>query len=127
MVEYGAGPALDADFDFSVDSSGDIAGSFGEDELGKDLSFNVSAALVGGRGVERPPDMADGVVGERLDDGTIRDIEVVVAKIISRDVRVDEVRAVNAERVSGESFDVSVEATMIALGGQVEFEQVISS
>lgn len=45
MVENNAGIYLDGQFDFSIDSTGDIQAVYGSDELQKDLAFQMVLGL----------------------------------------------------------------------------------
>lgn len=119
MTDLGAGIYLDSDFDLSPDSSGDVDGSDGIDELGKDLAVVVSEVLTTGS-TRRLPSVYDalivpdplaetydeedekvtdsgGLPGEPMYSGILRDVEVLVANLVGLDPRIDTVTRVSAE------------------------------
>lgn len=110
MAEYGSGIYLDENFDWEVDTSGDVRGDTGVSELQKDLAFNVVRALAYGEGISTPENVADGgIIGEPLTRGILTDIEIAVGNVVSSDSRIDSVIYATAQKTSDADNYVEVE------------------
>lgn len=107
MSEFGAGPDLNENWDFEVNSTGDIATTIGVDELEKDIAFNVARRL-------------DGEIGRRRDRSTEKRIQVIVEDIFAEEVRIDSVVDVTVREIANSnSFEVVAEANA-GTGGSFE-------
>lgn len=106
MTDFGAGIFLDSDLDFEVDESGDIRTTSGASELEKDLAFFVISVLNDRR-------------GQRIDNRTLREIELITEDVLDRDPRVDSVSNVEARDVSGRNT-IELIAKVIADTGEQE-------
>jgi hypothetical protein len=128
MADYGSGIAFDGNFDWSVDSTGDLAFASELDELKKDLAFRVASALMYGERIERPESIAgNGVIGEPLTDGLLADIEIAVAKVVSDDARIDSVAVVEAEQPDTSSDFVEIRCETIVDTESESFQFIIPS
>lgn len=149
MTELGSGIRLDNDFDFVPDDSGDIDAATGLKELGKDLALVVTEVLTTGS-VEKLPDIyedvqipdtispdfdpdtgrkvdAGGVVGSYFTEGLLRDVEVLVANLISIDPRIERVSRVEAQRMESDpdAIEVQARAVIAELTAEENFEFII--
>lgn len=106
MTDFGAGIALSQDWDFEVDATGDIETVSGEEELQKDVAFNVARRV-------------RDVIGRRLDSATSKRIQIAVQSVLIDEVRIDEVQAVNVRQTSRhDTFEVV--ASAIASDDEIE-------
>lgn len=92
----GSGPALDKDFDFVLDSSGDIKDSNGLDELEKDLSFASAFRL-------------QDHIGTPLTPTTRQKVENALTEVFDKEPRIDSVQEMEVEQVDY-GFDVFITA-----------------
>ena len=90
--ELGSGPALDKNFDFIIDSSGDIEDSDGLNELEKDLSFASAFRL-------------EDFIGQPLTPTTRQKVENALGEVFDRESRIDSVQSIEVEQVDY-GFDV---------------------
>lgn len=98
MSDFGAGIALSEDWDFEIDSTGDIKTVSGQTELQKDVAFNVARNL-------------QDVLGRRMDNATSKRIEISVQNVLVNEVRIDEVLSVDVRRIEmSDMFEVVAEA-----------------
>jgi hypothetical protein len=110
--DFGAGPSLDSQWDLFVDeSNGDLAFSEGGEELRKDLAFNVGVVLAG-------------EVGSVLSQGQLRDLEILVKRIIQDDPRIDAVDSIKAHQPA-QNEEIEIDAVATTVDG-TEFEQVFT-
>jgi hypothetical protein len=96
--ETGSGPALDRNFDFRIDSSGDIKASNGVSELEKDLAFNSAVLL-------------QDFIGKVLTPTTRQEVNNTLESILEQEERIDSVQNITVEQVEY-GFDVEVVATV---------------
>jgi hypothetical protein len=92
----GSGPALDRNFDFLIDNSGDIKDSSGLNELEKDLSFSSAFRL-------------DDFIGKPLTPTTRQKVENALTEVFDREPRIDSVQEMEVEQVEY-GFDVQIRA-----------------
>lgn len=90
--ELGSSPALDENFDFIVDSSGDVEDSDGLNELEKDLSFASAFRL-------------EDFIGQPLTPTTRQKVENAVEEVFDREERIDSVQNIEVEQANY-GFDV---------------------
>lgn len=97
MTELGSGVSLDEDLDFSVGSTGDLKGVEGQEELAKDISFQLIIAL-------------QGVLGSVLTPAVEREIRDTTRSVALADPRVKSASA-NSIQVfenARDSFKISM-------------------
>lgn len=93
---FGSGPALDENFDFIVNTVGDIKDADGLNELEKDLAF-VSAFQL------------EDYIGKPLTPTIRQEIENTLTQIFDAEPRIDAVRDMSVEQVEY-GFDVKIDA-----------------
>jgi hypothetical protein len=106
--ELGAGPALDQSMDFSITPDGDIAASRGEEELNKDLAFQLIIIL-------------DDLSGQQLSPDTRGQIKSLTVDTINSDTRVESVSRGSVQVESAGRDSIRLSASFISNSGQQEF------
>jgi len=122
MTEYGSGPTLDEDFDFTVDETGDIQCTnqvgFETAELEKDLAFTIARRI-------------DLEVGSRTTPAQQASIKSLVRNIILRDSRIARILDVNIEQLEkledGSTFidGYEISARVVGTDDDVQQELII--
>lgn len=111
MVDFGAGPVLDENFDFVIDRSGDISTDSGLPELEKDLALAVAETVE-----------EDGL-GQPFTNEREEDLRIKLGLVINNDPRIDEITDLTLEQDDDNNFQLNVEIDVDA--GDGPFELVI--
>jgi len=111
MAELGSGIALDQNFDFDVDETGDLRVAEGADELSKDISFALVSALEGLIGAPKTPEIKR----------KIRDRSRRVALADDR-VQAASADSISVSETSRDTFRVSMSVVTIAGTEELVFE-----
>lgn len=111
VQELGSGIALDEEWDFSINATGDLEATQGVDELEKDLAFFTATELQ-----ER--------IGRPISKNALKKVEITVGQIASDDPRVEEVQEVNASKTENEG-DYRVELVVRTVEGVVENIEIL--
>jgi hypothetical protein len=101
-IDLGSGAALDKNFDFSVDETGDIEASYGFDELEKDLAFKMAINL-------------QQFLGQTPTGGTIAKVSNIARRVAQNDPRIN---AVPTDQLSV-SFSDELQEITIELVAQI--------
>jgi|APHM01.1.fsa_nt_gi hypothetical protein len=110
MSDLGAGIALNQDWDFEVDTTGDLRMTTGLAELQKDIAFNVADSL-------------QSELGRRIDNTTAKRISVIVQNQLVEDPRVVAVGNTTVRRVDNTNeFEVVAEADTVDGPFELVFE-----
>lgn len=99
MSDFGAGVSLNEDWDFQVDSSGDLATVSGEQELQKDVAFNVAR------------NWGDSI-GRRVDSATQKRIQVTARDVLLNDPRIESITNLDVRRIEDNLNQFEVVATV---------------
>lgn len=96
MSELGGGIALQENWDFEIDNTGDIRANTGTAELQKDVAFNVAR-------------LAQREIGSPVTNETPKDLRTIVRDITAADPRINTVPSVTVNRVERgtERFEIS--------------------
>lgn len=105
MSDLGAGIALNEDWDFEVDSTGDLLATTGIAELEKDVAFNVAREW-------------EDSIGRRVDASAKKQIQITAQSVLLSDDRIDTVNNVTARQVNGHAnkFEVVADVDTIVSG-----------
>ena len=122
MTEYGSGPTLDEDFDFTVDETGDIKCTnqvgFETAELEKDLAFTIARRI-------------DLEIGSRTTPAQQAAVKSLVRNIILRDSRIARILDVDIEQLEeledGSTFidGYEISARVVGTDDDVQQELII--
>lgn len=108
--ELGGGIYLDPDFDFEVDSTGDLRTSTDLDELGKDISFNVATEL-------------QGELGRRVDTTTQKRINLIVQNELIEDPRIGSINDVTVRQLlPNDGYEVVANCNTVGRTVELIFE-----
>lgn len=99
-VDFGAGPALDEHWDFSVAPSGDLKIAYDIDELQKDVAFNLATEL-------------EQYLGTALTRGDLRDVQVTTVEVLGEDPRIDTVVTVDVIQTEINRLEVTIEVNTV--------------
>lgn len=102
---FGSGIALDRQWDLVLDGTGDLAATFGVNELEKDIAFNVATRVTE-------------EIGSKKDESAYSSIKAVVVDVLSADSRVRRVQSVSVN--DGGVDTASVEATVLTESDEAE-------
>lgn len=105
----GSGMKLTSDWDLEIDGTGDIATISGQKEIEKDLAMLLAIQL---------EDKLGGVIDPTQTAGSLKQIELLVERVLLADGRVPSVQSVSAEITEGEQDSVSIEAEVTADNGE---------
>lgn len=95
---YGSGIELTGGWDLFIDQTGDIGGTFGEEELLKDLAFNTARRI-------------DDEIGEPKTKETYSSISAIVREEVLQDPRIDSI--LNIDVRDGTVDEVEVDLTVL--------------
>lgn len=99
MSSLGAGVGLNRDFDFEVDTTGDLATVTELDELEKDVAFNVARTL-------------QESIGQPVTSSTAKELQVDVRDVLIEDSRINVVGSVTIRRIQRtNTYEVVAEVT----------------
>lgn len=110
MSSIDTGIALNDQFDFEIDETGDVAATSDVDELQKDLSGGITALLDGQ------------FIGEVLTETDIAEIESVLRSNIVDDFRVLEVRSISVRQSRRDRDTVIIDISAISIYGTLSFQ-----
>lgn len=96
--DLGGGMQLDDDWDFAIDSTGDIKTVQGVPELEKDLAFRSTVAL-------QP------YLGQPIDNTLAEKLRNILRQAMLDDERIAEVNSIEFEQVQRDQLDVDVTVT----------------
>jgi hypothetical protein len=99
----GTGINVSSGFDIVVSSGGSIDLISGIDVLGRDIAFGVSAAV-----------NEQDLLGRRINDDALADIETAVLGVAQRDSRVSSVENIDTRPSDSEQTRVDVELAIVA-------------
>lgn len=112
MSDFGAGVGLNRDWDFEVDSTGDLTTVSGLDELEKDVAFNVARNW-------------EDSIGRRVGSSTQKRIQITVRDVLIDEPRVNDIRNLTVRRVADNAnkFEVVAEVnTIVGADTELVFE-----
>jgi len=94
--ELGGGPALNRNWDFDVDETGDIAKVTGTSELEKDLAFRSEVVL-------------QDFLGRPIDSTLAQKIRGTLRSAFTEDERIESVTSIEFERTGTDELTITVE------------------
>ena len=103
--QFGSGLALTSDWDLDIDSTGDIKGFTGSNELEKDIAVLLAIRL---------RRMMGDVIPSRNDTNARKQVELVARRTIQTDSRVTSVESVDVNIPTHSEDEVQIEAEVIA-------------
>lgn len=110
MSDLGAGIALNEDFDFEVDGTGDLRPTSGLAELQKDIAFNVASAL-------------QSELGRRVDSRTRKRINLIVQNQLIEDSRIGAINNVDVRELPpNDGYEVVADVDTVEGPFQLVFE-----
>lgn len=108
--DLGGGIALDDDFDFEVDETGDIRKTTGRAELEKDIAYATAYAL-------------QAQLGQRVDGTAKKQVELIVRNVLIEEVRITDINRVNViELPELDGYEIATNADSDAGPVELVFE-----
>jgi hypothetical protein len=108
-ANFGSGPALNQDFDFVIDSTGDLENRSGVEELGKDLAMQMVLNL-------------ETYLGESPTNLVKRKVELTATRVAVADTRVRNVdESATAVSFGSRRDELTVRMRVITESGPQEF------
>lgn len=105
MSDLGSGMSLDDQWDLYVDeSNGDLAFSTAEEEVKKDLAFQIARVL-------------GDVVGDYIGQAKQADIRIAVRKLVINDSRIEEIQGLNIRTPTPQNDIIEIDMVLATTEG----------
>jgi len=105
MADFGSGPTLDENLDFTITTTGDIETGSGDDELAKDLAFRIHRAF------------EDIELGMQFTESAKEDLRIDIGVALGEDARVESVSDITLVQNASDRNQLDIGVTVETADG----------